>query len=413
MFSHFIHGRLILTVVFGSFFLLFTPTPTACAFAANAEIRIELNGQPLATEVPPFIRNGTTFVPFRILFESLGLQVSWDPVSKRIIGNGDGINIELQVDRFQAIVNRTERLLAEAPSIVNGRAFVPLRFVSESASAAVQWLPEQRQISITSERNYSQKSVRDFDKKAIVDLYSEYVRLANLEDLKGIDATFHELSPIRDVIQQMLRDAFARRDISTQVMSMVVEELRRNDAILRVTEKHTKRSGAFFMDQIATVEVTFRKNTLGQWRLYDAQTLALEWLVPEGWKPQELVTDASVKTSVRQSLTIYVDALNKEDMNTILSLLDMNAMELASMEPALRLMFDAYDFKHELESLVVMERAQDEVYVYTVQTARKLKGPRFADVRSVSIHTFRLQGDGSWKLYATSNGPTQMLSLPQ
>jgi ketosteroid isomerase-like protein len=413
MFSHFILGRLILTVVFGSLVLLFTPTPTAGAFAAKAEIRIELNGQPMATEVPPFIRNGTTFVPFRTLFESLGLQVSWDPVSKRITGNGDGIKIELQVDRFQAIVNSTERLLAEAPSIVNGRAFVPLRFVSESVSATVQWLPEQRLILIVSEGDYFQKSARDFDKKAIFDAYSEYVRLANLEDLKGIDAMFHELSPIRNAIQQALKDAYTRRDIATLVMSMVIEELRKNDAILRVTEKHTKQSGAFFMDQIATVEVAFRKNTLGQWRLYDAQTLELEWLVPEGWKPQELVTDASVKASVRQSLTSYVDALNKEDMNTVLSLLDVNAMDQVSMEPALRLMFDAYDFKHELESLVVMERAQDEVYVYTVQTARKLKGPRFADVRSVSIHTFRLQGDGSWKLYATSNGPTQMLSLAQ
>ena len=47
------------------------------ALAADAEIRIYLDGQFVQTPVQPEIVNGVTFVPLRVVSEELGADVQW------------------------------------------------------------------------------------------------------------------------------------------------------------------------------------------------------------------------------------------------------------------------------------------------------------------------------------------------
>lgn len=41
-------------------------------------IKLVINGQQVYTDVPPQIVNGTTLVPIRIISETLGAKVNWD-----------------------------------------------------------------------------------------------------------------------------------------------------------------------------------------------------------------------------------------------------------------------------------------------------------------------------------------------
>lgn len=107
-------------------------------------------GDPL--EAAPFIKDGRTMVPLRFIAETFGAQVEWIPETK-------GINISLnlksavhtiglQVGNPTAIVDGQVVTLDVAPVIVNGRTFVPLRFVAEAFGAKVDWNSLYQVVSI-------------------------------------------------------------------------------------------------------------------------------------------------------------------------------------------------------------------------------------------------------------------------
>lgn len=105
-----------------------------------AYIKVLINGKPLASDPPPIIRNDRTMVPFRAVFEALGLTVGWDDSTKTITGSTvDGITISLKLGSKVADVNGTVQELDTAPLIVNGRTLVPVRFIAESLGAVVDW----------------------------------------------------------------------------------------------------------------------------------------------------------------------------------------------------------------------------------------------------------------------------------
>jgi hypothetical protein len=113
--------------------------------------RIRLNGQPLATSVAPVVRNGTTLVPMRDIFEALGATVVWDARTQEINAQKDNKRIWLQIGNRTARVDRNQQWLSYAPVLEHGSTLVPLRFVSEALGAQVNWNGERRVVRITTE----------------------------------------------------------------------------------------------------------------------------------------------------------------------------------------------------------------------------------------------------------------------
>ncbi|TFE23781.1 stalk domain-containing protein [Cohnella luojiensis] len=69
------------------------------------EIQVSLDAESIAFDVPPFIMDGSTMVPFRVLFEKLGLKVTWIEDTQTIIGEKEGTTIRMQVGQQSADVN--------------------------------------------------------------------------------------------------------------------------------------------------------------------------------------------------------------------------------------------------------------------------------------------------------------------
>lgn len=120
-------------------------------YYAPASASVTLNGQPLATSVPPTVQNGRTLVPMRDIFEALGATVVWSPADRSIAAQKDATRIWLQIGNSTARVNDRNVWLDEAPKISNGSTLVPLRFVSEALGAQVAWNGGQRIVSITTD----------------------------------------------------------------------------------------------------------------------------------------------------------------------------------------------------------------------------------------------------------------------
>jgi ElaB/YqjD/DUF883 family membrane-anchored ribosome-binding protein len=119
--------------------------------AAHADIAVNLNGQPLATDASPMQIGGRTLVPMRDIFEALGANITWNSVAQTITAQKDLTRIQLAIDNPNALVNGRNVVLEQPATLVNGRTFVPLRFVAEATGAQVDWNGALQLISIRSQ----------------------------------------------------------------------------------------------------------------------------------------------------------------------------------------------------------------------------------------------------------------------
>ena len=111
-------------------------------------ISVILNGNELSFDQPPYIENGTTRVPMRGIFESIGATVEYDSATKTITARKGSTVIELAIGLSTAKINGKTVTLNASVTNKNGRTMVPLRFVSEAFGAEVAWDGENRVISI-------------------------------------------------------------------------------------------------------------------------------------------------------------------------------------------------------------------------------------------------------------------------
>lgn len=126
--------------------------------APSNEIQVQLNGEYLdftdenGQKVVPQIINDRTMVPMRKIFEVLGATITWDGDTKTVTGVKDNVTISLQIDNLVATKNANgveEKItLDSAPTIVNGRTLVPVRFIAESLEKKVGWDAENRTVIV-------------------------------------------------------------------------------------------------------------------------------------------------------------------------------------------------------------------------------------------------------------------------
>jgi hypothetical protein len=89
-------------------------------------------------------------VPLRNIFEELDAYVMWDNSTRTIVAIKNDRSIMLQIDNIESKVNGDVSIMDAPPVIVSGYTMVPVRFVSESMGASVEWEEETRTIFITS-----------------------------------------------------------------------------------------------------------------------------------------------------------------------------------------------------------------------------------------------------------------------
>jgi hypothetical protein len=123
-------------------------TPAHAEYYAADSASVMLNGQPLATSVPPIVDNGHTLVPMRDIFQALGATVVWNPNDRSIAAQRQSTHVWLQIGNRTAKVNNRQVWLPQAPIVTNGSTLVPLRFVSEALGAQVSWNGAQRIVNI-------------------------------------------------------------------------------------------------------------------------------------------------------------------------------------------------------------------------------------------------------------------------
>lgn len=138
--------------LFISISLLVSLVLTGSAYVATGQspIRVYVDGQPVNFDVPPTVIQGRVLVPLRGIFERLGATVDYDTRTQHIVAVRGSQTVELTLGSRQARVNDQASLLDVPAFTIGGRTMVPLRFISESLGANVQWVDASRIILIGS-----------------------------------------------------------------------------------------------------------------------------------------------------------------------------------------------------------------------------------------------------------------------
>ncbi|MEJ3716464.1 stalk domain-containing protein [Paenibacillus polymyxa] len=129
-------------------FLYSTPVPV------QKPILVRLNGTPVPLSNGVITRNGQAFIPLRSVFDKLGAEVTYDYNSKIAKMNqskaGDHpVSLEINFKTSQTKVNSKSVELTNPPFMVNGIGYLPLRLISETLGAKVDWIQKEDTIVIT------------------------------------------------------------------------------------------------------------------------------------------------------------------------------------------------------------------------------------------------------------------------
>ena len=115
-------------------------------------IDVFVNDVELEFEQLPTLISGTTMVPLRKIFEALGAEIEWDGSTSTVTAVKDKTTIQLTINHDTAFVNGKPIKLQASPVIRNNITLVPVRFISESLGAKVDWRDNTKTVIIYEER---------------------------------------------------------------------------------------------------------------------------------------------------------------------------------------------------------------------------------------------------------------------
>jgi hypothetical protein len=99
-------------------------------------------------DIPPVIRDGNAFIPLRAVSESFGAAVDWDEETMTATVSTEYGTIECTIGNPVAYLNGEPVMPEKPPELIAERTFVPLRFLAESIGLEVVWNDSTKTIEL-------------------------------------------------------------------------------------------------------------------------------------------------------------------------------------------------------------------------------------------------------------------------
>ncbi|TKH33181.1 copper amine oxidase [Paenibacillus polymyxa] len=147
--------------------LVLTSAFANLAGAQSGDIKVIINGVTQQYTQSPIVSQNTTLVPLRGVFESLGAQVEWDSKAKKVTASKDDDTLTLNIGSKLAYKNSKPVQLDAATQIQKGQVLVPLRFVSQSLGAKVNWDQTTRTVTISNQGSGSATDINSLSSKPL------------------------------------------------------------------------------------------------------------------------------------------------------------------------------------------------------------------------------------------------------
>ena len=96
----------------------------------------------------PIIMNSRTLVPIRAIIEAMDGVVGWEDATQKITLSASGYNVEMWLDKTELLVDGVSKTMDVAPTAINDRTMVPVRFAAENVGCAVGWIEASSEIVV-------------------------------------------------------------------------------------------------------------------------------------------------------------------------------------------------------------------------------------------------------------------------
>lgn len=131
------------------FYLMVTLCFLLAATPALAQTpSLVIDNERVKTDVSPQLIGGRVLVPLRVISESLGARVDWENNTKTAQIKALDKVLKLQINQTISYVNDKPIELDVPPQMVASRTMVPLRFISEQMNAEVSWLNDEKTVVV-------------------------------------------------------------------------------------------------------------------------------------------------------------------------------------------------------------------------------------------------------------------------
>lgn len=131
----------------------YTQPTKAIQAPALTKVAVYLNNVKQSYTPSAYMKNGTTLVPMKPIFEALGATVSYDNATKKVTATKVGKKIVIGVGNKTAYVDANGTTstisLSHPAEVYQGTTMVPLRFVSQALGAEVTFDEAKLTVYIT------------------------------------------------------------------------------------------------------------------------------------------------------------------------------------------------------------------------------------------------------------------------
>lgn len=126
-------------------------TAMGTTLMADEKVKLIINGTEVdfSGDQEPVIQNGRTLVPFRAAFEKMGAEVTWYDDIRLCEAVYGETTVGIAIGDTKVRLGEGAEIESDVPAqIINGRTMVPLRILSESIGAEVNWDGATRTITV-------------------------------------------------------------------------------------------------------------------------------------------------------------------------------------------------------------------------------------------------------------------------
>lgn len=136
-------------VVIGIIFLLIFSI--SASFGVEVRVSLKLNDHYIESDEPNILIDDTTYLVARSLVNTLGHTIDWNNDERKVTITTDEKTIEFIVDENLLYVNNTVVEIEKKPFIRNGRTYLPLRIVAEHLGCKIDFNQSTYTVHLTEE----------------------------------------------------------------------------------------------------------------------------------------------------------------------------------------------------------------------------------------------------------------------
>lgn len=334
-----------ISLILISILLALSLAGTSSAAGRTQAVKVAVDGKAAILEDHPVTIKGKVYVEFRSMLKQLGYRVEFDEVTDTIRAAGDLVRLEMSVGGDVAFVNgRTLESTGEVISI-NGETLVGLRFLAELSGYKAIWNSTTKTVSLA----YQGPSKAELS--AVYEVFDKMLLLEASGDYAGLSGLFAENTEL-DVND--IQEQWKKTRTKSTIHDKFIQSYTGKEAKVSVNDETVKLSGGFFPDNKAETIYTLHKDANGQWKIFDIETIGVEFTNVPALFDQGVIIPVSDKAGIETVLNEQLKAANEENLDRYLATL-ADFPQKAEAKAAIEELFKTTAIKSTLNKFTIVE----------------------------------------------------------